>query len=99
MAAVVPRSNSRYSGSSSEPTVTYAFGHTEAEIARDERLERPLEAIRRGTGAAAQLQHVPEAARGDEPRHRALPFEQRVRRRRRAVDEDLDRRGRHAGLA
>ena len=38
-------------------------------------------------------------ARRDEPGPRALALEQRVRRRRRAVDEDLDRRRRDASVA
>ena len=76
-----------------------ALRHLETEITRDERLERPLETVRRRARAATQLEHIAKAARGDEPRHRALALEQRVRRGRGAVDQHLDRRGRDAGLA
>ena len=68
------------------PFGIHALGHLDAEIARDEGLERSLEAVRCGTRAASQLQHVPEAAGGNEPHYRALALEQRVRRRRRAVN-------------
>jgi hypothetical protein len=73
--------------------------HLEAEVARDQRLERALEPVGRGTRAPAQLQHVAEAARGDEPGAGALALEQRVGRGGGPVDDhrDLGRVRRRAG--
>ncbi len=71
-----------------------ALVHLEAEIARDQRLEVALEPVGRGARAPAQLQHVAEAARGDEPGAGALALEQRVGRGGRPVDDD-----RHLGRA
>ena len=75
-----------------------ALGHLEAQLPRDERLEGALQAVRGRAGAAPELQHVAEAARGDQPGPGALALEQRVGRRRRAVDERLDLAGRDASF-
>src|SRR4029453_18019568 len=48
------------------------LGHLQAQLARDEGLERALKAVRRGSRAPAELEHIAEAARGDEARARAL---------------------------
>jgi hypothetical protein len=77
----------------------HALRDFEPKVARDERLERPLQAVRRRPRPAPQLQHITEAGRRDEASHRALPLEERVRRRRRAVDQDLDRCRRDTRLA
>ncbi len=66
----------------------------EAEIARDEGLERALEPVRGGPRPPAQLEHVAEAPRGDEPGAGALALEQRVGRGGRPVDDH-----RHLGRA
>ena len=67
----------------------HALVDLEAQIARDQRLEAALEPVRRGPRAAAQLEHVAEAARRDEPRPRALALEQRIGRGGRPVHDHL----------
>ena len=54
------------------------LGHLQAQLARDEWLERALEAVRRRSRAPAELEHIAEAARGDEARAGTLALEHRV---------------------
>ena len=75
----------------------HALADFEAQLARDQRLEGAGEAVRLRPGAAAELEGIAEAPGGDEPDAGGLAFEHRVRRRRRAVDDEVDVGGRHAG--
>ena len=80
------------------PLGVHPLGDLQAQLARDQRLEGALEPVGRRPRAAAQLQDVAEAARGDEPGARALALEEGVGGRGRAVDDDLQIRGRRRGL-
>ena len=64
----------------------------EAEAPLDQRHEPALQAIGRRPGAPAELEHVAKAARRDQADGRDLALEHRVGRRRRAVDDRLERR-------
>src|SRR5439155_1647995 len=75
----------------------HPLGHLHAQLARDERLEGALEAIGRGPRATAQLEHVAEAARGDEPGPGALALEHGVGGGGGAVDDDRQVGGRPPG--
>ena len=57
----------------------------------DQRHEAALQAVRLRPGAAAELEHVAKAARRDQADPRDLALEHRVGRRRRAVDDRLER--------
>ena len=52
-----------------------ALGHLGPQIARDQRLEAPGHAVGIGASAAAQLEHVAKAGRGNQPAARSLAFE------------------------
>ena len=74
-----------------------ALRHFEPEIARDDRHEDAGHAIGLRPRAAAELDDVAEAARGDHAGHRQPPLEHGVGRRRGAMDDQVDRLDREGG--
>ena len=69
-----------------------------AQLARDQRHELAFQPVGLGPGAAAQLQHVAEAPRGDQPDLRQLALQQGVGGDGGAVDDGGDVRQRCAGF-
>jgi hypothetical protein len=67
-----------------------ALDRLAAKLARNQRLEPADEAVRPGPGAAAELEHIAKAARGDEPGARELPLEEGIRGGRGPVHEELE---------
>ena len=80
------------------PAGVHALGHLQAQLAGDERLEPSGEPIGLRPGAAAELQHVPEAAGGDQSGDRELAFQQRVGGGGGAVHQQVQRRQVDPGL-
>jgi hypothetical protein len=70
-----------------------AFRHLDPHVTLGDRRELTPEPPGLGPVAAAHLQHVAEAGRGDDAEPRALAFQQRVRADGRAVDDRLEPRG------
>ena len=75
----------------------HALVDLEPQLARDQRLERAGHAVGLRPRAAAELEGVAEAARGDQPDLGDLALEHGVGRRRRAVDDEVEIGGRHPG--
>ena len=76
-----------------------ALGNLEPQIARDHRHEDAGHAVGLRPGAAAELDDVAKAARGDHAGHGQPPLQHGVGRRRGAVDDEIDRLDREAGAA
>ena len=74
-----------------------ALGDFQPQIARDDGNEDARHAVGMRPRAAAELDHVAEAARCDHPRLRQPPFQHGIGRGRRAMDDEVDRLDRKGG--
>ena len=93
--ATMAPSSSRCERASAPCRRRHPLGHLEAQVARHERLGLggQVEAVEVRAGSARDLEHVAEAARGDEADGRAAPLDDGVGDQRRAVRQRGPRPG------
>ena len=80
------------SGVRTAPAGLHPLANLEPEVARDDRHEGAGHAVGLRPGAAAELDDVAEPARGDHAGLGQPPLQHRIGGRRRAVDDEIDRR-------